>query len=218
MFGGIKNVKGLLEKWFDNKPIDVDLLGSNKQEQNEGEITERCWKGYTQKGMKTMFGKRYPNCVKIKKKSVNESKMMDYLKQFLSGEFLDKYKEEKGRKEFQRMVDMVYKITAKNNPIEGMVGVLVGNIDKSMWGQSFNDPNSVGARWDFTVILRPLFTNYNPNNESDYGQRVLNFEKEFNENARGMGFELISPIQHERVKSYRVKFEWSSRLDVNPID
>ena len=25
------------------------------------------WKGYTQKGMKTMFGKRYPNCVKIKK-------------------------------------------------------------------------------------------------------------------------------------------------------
>ena len=35
-----------------------------KQEQNESELTERCWKGYTQKGMKTMFGKRYPNCVK----------------------------------------------------------------------------------------------------------------------------------------------------------
>jgi hypothetical protein len=31
------------------------------------ELTERCWKGYTQKGMKTMFGKKYPNCVKIKK-------------------------------------------------------------------------------------------------------------------------------------------------------
>jgi len=24
----------------------------------------RCWKGYTKKGMKTMFGKRVPNCVK----------------------------------------------------------------------------------------------------------------------------------------------------------
>ena len=35
-----------------------------KQEQNEGELTEKCWPGYTQKGMKTMFGKRYPNCVK----------------------------------------------------------------------------------------------------------------------------------------------------------
>jgi hypothetical protein len=33
----------------------------------EIELTEKCWKGYTQKGMKTMFGKRYPNCVKKKK-------------------------------------------------------------------------------------------------------------------------------------------------------
>ena len=39
----------------------------SREEQTESEITERCWKGYTQKGMKTMFGKRYPNCVKIKK-------------------------------------------------------------------------------------------------------------------------------------------------------
>jgi hypothetical protein len=37
----------------------------------ENELTERCWKGYTQKGMKTMFGKRYPNCVK--KESVGET-------------------------------------------------------------------------------------------------------------------------------------------------
>ena len=27
-------------------------------------LDEKCWKGYTKKGMKTMFGKRYPNCVK----------------------------------------------------------------------------------------------------------------------------------------------------------
>ena len=39
-----------------------------KMETTESELTERCWKGYTQKGMKTMFGKQYPNCVKIKKK------------------------------------------------------------------------------------------------------------------------------------------------------
>jgi hypothetical protein len=43
--------------------------GMGKQrEMKEEELTERCWKGYTQKGMKTMFGKRYPNCVKKKKK------------------------------------------------------------------------------------------------------------------------------------------------------
>ena len=27
-------------------------------------LDEKCWKGYEKKGMKTMFGKRYPNCVK----------------------------------------------------------------------------------------------------------------------------------------------------------
>ena len=28
------------------------------------ELSEKCWPGYEKKGMKTMFGKRYPNCVK----------------------------------------------------------------------------------------------------------------------------------------------------------
>jgi hypothetical protein len=35
-----------------------------EQETSEKEMTEACWKGYTKKGMKTMFGKKYPNCVK----------------------------------------------------------------------------------------------------------------------------------------------------------
>ena len=34
------------------------------------QFQEKCWKGYEKKGMKTMFGKRYPNCVK---KKVGES-------------------------------------------------------------------------------------------------------------------------------------------------
>ena len=34
----------------------------------EKKLKEACWKGYEKKGMKTMFGKRYPNCVKKTKK------------------------------------------------------------------------------------------------------------------------------------------------------
>ena len=30
------------------------------------QLTEKCWPGYEKKGMKTMFGKKYPNCVKKK--------------------------------------------------------------------------------------------------------------------------------------------------------
>ena len=37
---------------------------------SEEALDEKCWKGYEKKGMKTMFGKRYPNCVK---KKVGES-------------------------------------------------------------------------------------------------------------------------------------------------
>jgi hypothetical protein len=52
------------------KPL-VDYVKNKlglKNDVNESELTEKCWKGYTQKGMKTMFGKRYPNCVKKTKK------------------------------------------------------------------------------------------------------------------------------------------------------
>jgi hypothetical protein len=60
---------------LDNKEI-VDMYfvkpdgthNFQSEEMTEGELTEKCWKGYTQKGMKTMFGKRYPNCVRKNKK------------------------------------------------------------------------------------------------------------------------------------------------------
>ena len=35
-------------------------------------LDEKCWKGYKKKGMKTMFGKRYPNCVKVKKEGFSD--------------------------------------------------------------------------------------------------------------------------------------------------
>ena len=43
----------------------------------EVELDEKCWKGYEKKGMKTMFGKRYPNCVKKKAKKEDFSNWRD---------------------------------------------------------------------------------------------------------------------------------------------
>ena len=43
---------------------------SNEKEQ----ISEKCWPGYEKKGMKKMFGKMYPNCVKKAKKISEEWK------------------------------------------------------------------------------------------------------------------------------------------------
>ena len=38
-------------------------------------VSEDCWDGYEKKGMKTMFGKRYPNCVKKKKTRKEEAEV-----------------------------------------------------------------------------------------------------------------------------------------------
>ena len=56
-----------------NPMVFIGEIGEdvNEIEEAKKEINEKCWKGYTQKGMKTMFGKRYPNCVK--KTKTNEA-------------------------------------------------------------------------------------------------------------------------------------------------
>jgi len=48
-------------------PHEDEEIKENKSDWRQ-ELDEKCWKGYEKKGMKTMFGKRYPNCVKKTKK------------------------------------------------------------------------------------------------------------------------------------------------------
>jgi len=50
--------------------VALDMLWGRMQQRfmksgvAEQELDEACWKGYHKEGMKTMFGKKYPNCVK----------------------------------------------------------------------------------------------------------------------------------------------------------
>ena len=43
-------------------------------EELEQVLLEKCWPGYEKKGMKKMFGKMYPNCVKKSKKKKRKKK------------------------------------------------------------------------------------------------------------------------------------------------
>ena len=74
---------------FDREPSDDELKDIEKQ--FEGTVfegidlyQEACWKGYEKKGMKKMFGKMYPNCVK-KKKRKSEGKLAEGKKLRLPG-------------------------------------------------------------------------------------------------------------------------------------
>jgi len=63
---GLETIKAKIIP-INSLPKDIRKVFSHmgrQEEIKEGELTEKCWKGYTKKGMKTMFGKRYPNCVK----------------------------------------------------------------------------------------------------------------------------------------------------------
>ena len=69
---GNKTKKEEFSNWRDSyTPTDyetVDLITPEPLTATKGigseMLDEKCWKGYEKKGMKTMFGKRYPNCVK----------------------------------------------------------------------------------------------------------------------------------------------------------
>ena len=72
---GYVNESELNEKWSEKYKKSINCnnpkgfsqkahCDGRKKEMKEDELTEKCWRGYSQKGMKTMFGKRYPNCVK----------------------------------------------------------------------------------------------------------------------------------------------------------
>ena len=65
--GGLSLIVPALRKTFSNmKDLKkyIDKHGTMESVNENQCLCEACWKGYTQKGTKKMFGKTYPNCVK----------------------------------------------------------------------------------------------------------------------------------------------------------
>ena len=62
-----------MEEFYNLPELTEAQIGALKYAGYEVEvIDEACWKGYEKKGMKTMFGKKYPNCVKKEEVEVKE--------------------------------------------------------------------------------------------------------------------------------------------------
>ena len=65
-----------MEEFYNLPELTESQIGALKYAGYDVEVVdEACWKGYEKKGMKTMFGKRYPNCVKKEEVEVDESMM-----------------------------------------------------------------------------------------------------------------------------------------------
>jgi hypothetical protein len=76
----VERGEGSLEAWVQSKItkasdyIDTaaDYVDSGEMQEHLN-IDEKCWTGYKKKGMKTMFGKRYPNCVKTEDVTIEDA-------------------------------------------------------------------------------------------------------------------------------------------------
>jgi hypothetical protein len=68
--------EGNIEAWVQSKitkAADYIDTAADYVDSGEHNVDEACWKGYKKKGMKTMFGKKYPNCVKAEDFTIDES-------------------------------------------------------------------------------------------------------------------------------------------------
>ena len=97
----------------------------SKKEETEYELDEKCWKGYEKKGMKTMFGKRYPNCVKKEETEVVEGKYSSSVRATYGGKTetfpVETYKK-KSKKVKNEQIDEYY----------GMAGGMGGSLSKRL--------------------------------------------------------------------------------------
>jgi len=71
---GMKQMADSLDNSAKKHAKQAKVLRKNGLSEEE-QMDEACWKGYEKKGMKKMFGKMYPNCVKKTKKE--ESEILD---------------------------------------------------------------------------------------------------------------------------------------------
>ena len=84
----VEKGEGDLEAWVQSKItkaadyIDTaaDYIASGEMKEHklvdkimDEVLSEKCWTGYKKKGMKTMFGKRYPNCVKAEDVTIEDA-------------------------------------------------------------------------------------------------------------------------------------------------
>jgi hypothetical protein len=88
-------------------------INANKKTDEGVDLEEACWKGYHKEGMKTMFGKRYPNCVKNKK--TTEETLQEFVNETLG---------QKNSDEIRRIQQMLNKKFNANLDVDGVLGPL----------------------------------------------------------------------------------------------
>jgi len=130
----------------------------------------------------------------------------NFFKSFLD-RLLNKVKPKNPEKEFQKIVNLIFKMTIKDTTLDGVGGFKVAAVYIRKWGDNFNNPNDPGRTWKIQIRLYPLFRTKDVS-ESKFTEQYKEFQKQFETNAELMGLVTTSPITNEKVVNYEVSFDF----------
>ena len=151
-----QDTKKIKEKKYKKPPYED--LTMNPEKVDEESLNEKCWPGYEKKGMKTMFGKRYPNCVKKKKKKTRKEEFSDWRSDINIDERKmtekEKRKEDRLKKKYDKSDDMKKKFIEQYGKKKGLE-VYYAYIRKEAMSESHygSDVNKIPAELDKAVAL-----------------------------------------------------------------
>lgn len=145
----------------------------------------------------------------IEKQPINEyffSGLLDKITD-LFGSGLDSERQQRRAVEsFQKIVDLITKITIKDSPVEGLERMVVKEVGKQNWGSNFNNPKDKGTHVEFNVKIEPLFNIPKDFQSPDIFHEFNNFSHTFFENAKRMGLASSSPLDDKDVITSRITY------------
>jgi hypothetical protein len=144
--------------------------------------------------------------------SLNESfisDLKDKIKYYLTPDLdLNNKRQQKNAiNAFQKLVDLIFKYTTKQYPVNGLEGIVVIGVQKQNWWGNYNDPKDKGKMIEFTVNMQPKFSDSVDYPTIELPEDYRKFEIAFQENARSMGLTLTSPIHDKDISDYKVTYK-----------
>lgn len=112
-------------------------------------------------------------------------------------------------KAFQKYVDLIFKYTKRDIKFDGVNGMNVGTVWQEPWGEDFSKPELPPSRLDYTVRVYPNLDESNPPySEQQFQEQYQNFQRVFEDYARGMALDVIQPVEDKRTNNVKIKFDF----------
>ena len=123
---------------------------------------------------------------------------------------LDSFQKYKWAKAFQKYVDLIFRYTKKDFPLDGVKGFKVNHVSVNPWGEDFSNPDRPPSRLDWKVRLEPDFDLNNfPESEELYQEQLENFINEFKKASTFMGLETIQPVEDKKTKNISIDYSFT---------